>query len=524
MSHIPLIRSAGCLSSALLLALVAGCGGGGADNASVAPPNNTTLPGTGTPTTPGGATTTDPGTGSGTGTGTGATGSTGGTTPTTPTMDGLPAPVAATASMSMSCVDGAGYLCSGGSIIRSDNGIALTASGVQTYGRSTSDLAANNISMTGAFGLAPASGGIAEIRVAKNASGNVTSSALLLRDLGLSWDGKVERPPIIETFRTEQGHAQLAANGALAAIALPPSSDLSFYDYATRGVSGTQANYANNAYFPRSGNPPRCDASMPACPDTETTGVHVTQGDWRNGADTPDMANAVRVHEDGDIHAGDGLPTANGSPTFLPGGNGLGVPFAGSKGYRELLNWSFQYAHLATWLTQDTILIDEWAHLGNEHNKNRRGAVAFGPVSDNTAIPANGTAVYKGIVYGWYTANPLHDPSVFRGTATVSVDFSTRKVIVAFADTLTQDATATLVPAVAQNIVAMGAANTNVANYFTGSANSGNLRGGLSGRYFGPVISSGTTGPGPAEIGGTLRMTDAATGATLLGGFIGRKQ
>jgi len=515
MSHTSLLRSPVCLSSALLLALVAGCGGGG-DNAPAAIPNNTTVPGTGTPTEPG--------------TGTGGTGSTGGTTPTTPTTptppttDGLPAPVAAASLMSMSCVDGTGYVCSGGSIIRSDNGIALTASGVQAYGRSTSDLAASNISMTGAFGLAPASGGIAELRVAKSASGNLTSSALLLRDLGLSWDGKVERPPIIETFRTELGRLQLAGNGALAAVALPPSSNLDFYDYATRGAAGTQANYANNIYFPRSVNPPRCDASMTVCPTTETTGLQVTSGDWRSGGDVPDMANAVRLHEDGDIHAGDGLPAANGSPTFLPGGTGFGAPFPGAKGYRELLNWSFQYANLATWLTQDTILIEEWAHLGNEHNKNRRGAVAFGPVSDNTAIPASGTAVYKGIVYGWYTANPAQDPSVFRGPATVSVDFSTRKVIVAFADTRTQDAAATLVPAVSQNSVVMGAANTNVANYFTGSANSGNLRGGLSGRYFGPVISSGTTGVGPAEIGGTLSMTDAATGATLLGGFIGRKQ
>jgi hypothetical protein len=427
--------------------------------------------------------------------------------------------------MTMSCVDGPTYQCSGGNIIKSDNGVALTSSGVQAYGKSTSDLADPNPNGSGAFGLALSSGGVAEIRLAKNSSGTISDPAVLLSNLGLTWDGKTERPQIVETFKTTQGRVQLDARGALTFVALPPSSDLSFYDYAVKSTAGTQQNYANNRYFPRT-DPSRCDPPSP-CPTTETTGLHYYPGDWRTGGSTPDTADVGRVHGDGDVHAGDGRPAPDGSRTILPGGNGPGVPFPGSKGYRALELWSFQHANLASWATQDTVQIGEWGAL-NEHNKNRRGIVAFGAVTDPASVPATGSATYSGIAYGLYhvpnPADALKDPSSFRGTATVTVNFATREVIVTIDKTVTSGTAGTAVPVALRAVTTMGAAGTNAANYLTGLVDNGTLKGGLSGRHFGPVVATGTSGQGPAEIGGAFSLSNSTTGAVALGGFIARKQ
>ena len=423
----------------------------------------------------------------------------------------------------MSCVDGANFQCSGGSIIRSDNGVALTGSGVQVYGKSTSDLATPIVVKTSASGLTLDSGGVAEVRVGKNATGAITTPALLLSNFGLSWDGKTERPPIIETLRTTQARVQLNANGALTFGTLPDSSNLGFYNFATLAVNATQANYANNSYFPRTGNPSRCPIDVTPCPTTESSGLSNQLGDWRTGGSTPDWASGARLHEDGDIHAGNGIPGSGGTVTILPGGTGVGVPYPGAKGYRNFANWGLQYANLSAWVSQDTVLIDEWANQGNEHNKNRRGIVTFGAVTDPAAVPTTGTATYSGIAYGWYGRGALEEPPVFRGTATITVNFATRQVAVTVADTATYDAAATPVPATFAATTGMGAAGSNVANYLTGTITSGTLLGGIGGRYFGPVVSTGTSGAGPAEIGGAFRMA-SASGVAIIGGFIARKQ
>lgn len=422
----------------------------------------------------------------------------------------------------MVCADGAGYQCSGDTIIRRENGIALTSSGVQAYGVSTSDLSAQNTVKTGASGFALASGGTAEIRIAKDSSGAVSKSAVLLNKLGLTWDGKTERPPIVEAFGTTQGRTVLTASGALSSATLPDSADLGFYDYAIKGTGGTQTNYANNRYFPRS-SPSRCPADLVPCPTTETSGVHYSAGDWRTGGNTPDLASASRVHEDGDIHAGNNVPDANGNPTILPGGDGIGVPFPGSKGYRSLDNWGLQYGNIAAWLTQDTVVIEEWAKAGNEHNKNRRGMVAYGDVTNPAAVPASGTATYSGFVYGWYAPDGVVEPAVFRGSAQVSVNFASRLATVTIQNPVTWDAAAKSVPVALTVTVPMGAAGSNVANYLTGPVQNGGLNGGLGGRYFGPVTGAGANA-GPAEIGGTISLANATSGQAVLGGFIARKQ
>jgi len=514
MKHLGLNLKPLCLAL-LATGILSACGGGGGSDNSA--PATGTTPGATTPggTTPGGTTPggTAPGGTTPGGTTPGGT-APGGTTPGGTT--GSPAPVSSTASMVMTCPGGASVQCSGDTIIRTENGIALTSSGVQAYGRSTSDLANPIIVKTSASGFAPASGGVAEIRVSKDANATPSAPVVILRDLGLSWDNRVDRPTIVETFNTTQGRTGLAADGSVSSSALPPVTDLSYYNWATLGPAGTQLNYANNRYFPRA-EPSRCAADVNPCPTVETVGPRVSLGDWRTGsAAFPDVMSAIRVHEDGDIHAGNATPGS--TPAWLEGGNGIGIPFPGSKGYRSFDNWSLQYTNLGAWLTQDTVVIEEWARAGNEHNKNRRGVVTYGAVTDPAAVPTTGTVTYTGFSYGWYSANGAVDPSVFRGTATITVNFATRQVTIAVQNTNTYDSANAPVPVTFNTSAGMGAASTNVANYMTGTVASGNLSGGLGGRYFGPVVNGA-----PAEVGGTFQMTNAATGQMVVGGFMGRR-
>ncbi|NEX64085.1 HupA family protein [Noviherbaspirillum galbum] len=347
-----------------------------------------------------------------------------------------------------------------------------------------------------------------------------TDSTMVLSNLGISWDGKAERPVIIEAFKPTLGRTALAASGAIALGALPDSSDLSFYDYATKGTSATQANYANNRYFPRA-TPSRCPAGTATCPSTETAGLAVlSRGDWRTGGTTPDLTESERLHEDGDVHAGN---SSSGGP--LPDATGAGIPYPGAKGYRTLNNWTLQYANLGAWFTQDTVEIVEWTTPapGNEHNQNRRGMVAFGDVTNPAAVPSAGTAVYSGTLHGWYGTNPANEPALIRADVTVTVNFATREVAVDVANSLLEDSAGTTVPLAFKATVGAGAAGSNVANYMTGPVTVGALKGGLGGRFFGPVVQGGS-GAGPAEIGFTFTVTDAASGASVLAGFVGRKQ
>jgi hypothetical protein len=427
----------------------------------------------------------------------------------------------------MSCADGAGYQCSGSTIIRIDNGVALSSSGVQVYGKSTNDLATPIKDPTTAYGLMLASGGVADLRVNKASNGTVSSAAMVLSNLGISFDGIQERPAIVEAFRTVQGRTLLASNGAITFDnVLPDSTNISFYDYATKGTGATQANYANNQYFPRS-TPARCPAYMMPCPSIETTGIHYSTGNWRSGGFIPDVTKATREHGDGDVHAGNGLPDAKGNPTYFGESTGPGVPYAGTKGTRDLINWSLTYSNLGAWKTKDTVSIAEWGGP-NEHNQNRRGLVAYGNVTDPSAIPVTGTASYYGFVYGWYARNATEEAAFFQGDAVITVDFATRQVVIKIQDTVADfdysDKFATPVPVALTATAAMGAAGNSVANYLTGPVDNGTLKGGISGRYFGPIVSSGTSGAGPAEIGGAFSLSNATTGQAVVGGFIGTKQ
>ncbi|MDB5769948.1 MAG: hypothetical protein JWM42_322 [Burkholderia sp.] len=444
---------------------------------------------------------------------------------------GFLAPMPATTPLVMSCVDGASFQCSGTDIIRIENGVGLTSFGVQAYGRSTSDLAANNPEKTTAYGMALASGGVAEIRLAKDSNGVVSEPRLLLRNLGISWNNRVERPLIVETFRTGQARTIIGADGAVTFAPLPAPSDYAFYDFADRGIAGTQSNYANNAYFPRGAdNPPRCTRAAgdtTPCDTIESTGPQFRTGDINSGGTNPAHTSAIRLHGDGDVHAGNGTLDQNGNPTILPGGSGIGVPFPGSKGYRSLDNWSLRYANLSTWVTQDTVSIVEWAPGSVEHSKIRRGTVAFGDVTLASKVPTTGAATYVGVAYGWYArdGSTTTFPAFFRGAVRVTTNFVTREVKVTLVDSFENVSTMPALPAVDFHTgTKMGSAGTNVANYFTGAFDNGSMAGGVSGRYFGPVVTGTDGTAGPAEMGGTFRMAHPTNGAAVVGGFIALKR
>ncbi|MEY3720925.1 MAG: hypothetical protein RL618_1444, partial [Pseudomonadota bacterium] len=78
----------------------------------------------------------------------------------------------------MSC-PAADMQCSGGTILRVENGIGLTSFGVQTYATSMNDLLPNNPAPGSAMGLLPATGGIADVRVTRTTNGDTTAVALL---------------------------------------------------------------------------------------------------------------------------------------------------------------------------------------------------------------------------------------------------------------------------------------------------------------------------------------------------------
>ena len=135
----------------------------------------------------------------------------------------------------MRCQGSGNVHCSGDTILRTDEGITVTASGVQAYGISTTDLLTPNPDATGAKGLRATTGGLAEVRLQRSESGSPASVALLLSNMGISWDGMTERPPVIETFSTQQGRVEIDANGQIVLKPLPAFTDINFYDYATKG-------------------------------------------------------------------------------------------------------------------------------------------------------------------------------------------------------------------------------------------------------------------------------------------------
>ena len=97
---------------------------------------------------------------------------------------------------------------------------------------------------------------------------------------------------------------QLDTNGLAVLQPLPAATDLSFFDFGRRGANGTQTNYANNVYFPRT-EAVRCPSNHPGCPSVETQGLRAQLGDWRSGGSTTLRVSLAASH-------------ANASRSMLP--------------------------------------------------------------------------------------------------------------------------------------------------------------------------------------------------------------
>lgn len=414
----------------------------------------------------------------------------------------------------MSCPAGVS-VCSGSSETSRSGAIKLTAYGVQTITASTNDLlatpGARGPGATTAFGLAPLTNGLAEVRVSREAGGPVTAVNLLLSGLGLSWDGTSERPPIVENFGLPRGRIQLGATGMASIVPLPAATETAFWnnDGATGG--GTQANYANNLYFARSPSTAQCTAGDTACLTAAQNGLRLVRGDWRTGGVRPDESSASRLHEDGADMAPDE------------------IPFAGFKGYRDIWTWNYQYAQLAGWITQDTVNIVEWVpppRSGNdEHNKARRGVVAFGATTPPAAVPATGTARYAGLARGWYSPDGRAEASPIVASVEITVDFAARNASVRLFNLRVDEAQQPTPQLAAEstNVLPFGTQANTLIGPVTHGSGSGVATGVAGVRFFGPV-----SGGAPAEIAGTFSVrgssaspiVDAIFGA---GGFIAKR-
>lgn len=387
--------------------------------------------------------------------------------------------------------------CSGGAAGNPVGTIRLTSNGLQTLAASTSDLAANNSNVTEAFGLQPTTDGFADIRVLRDAEANVSAIDLLLSDLKLYWDGKTERPRIIENFGITRGRVQLGAQGMSTMIALPAPGD-PFWDNNPASFTGTQDHYANNHYFERQA--PACSEGDAACVAAASHGLQLTRGDWKTGGLRPNQVIADRLHEDG----------ATQGPEQ--------IPYAGFKGYRDIWNWNYDYANVAGWITKDTINIQEWGG-GGEHNKERRGAIAFGQLTDVKAIPANGTATYRGYARGWYSPDGMSEVFPVAADLQVTVDFAKRQ---ASLELLAMRIDEWLPPAVdpatklasnSSNILPFGSP----ANSAIGTIDHGGAVGHAGLRFYGPTVNGA-----PPEIAGSFAIR-GTSGISAIGGFIGRR-
>ncbi len=383
--------------------------------------------------------------------------------------------------------------------------LKLTANGVQAIGASTNDLLATPGMRGGdaqlAYGLAPLDKGLASIRVARDTAGAVTAANLLLSGLGLSWDGTHERPPVIESFGLARGRIQ-GGTGLASLVALPAASDAAFWNNHPASGGGTQANYANNIYFPRELSTTHCTDTDATCIAAAKNGLRLRRGDWRNGGTTPDQADGGRLHEDGATQAPDN------------------IPYAGFKGYRNLWNWNYRYALLGGWITQDTVSISEWGG-DDEHNKSRRGVVAYGELTPPKTLPTSGSARYVGLAHGWYSPNGVIEPYPIAADIEINVDFAARSARVQLSNLRIdeeQNPSPQLITESSNTVSVTTAANT-----VGGAVTHGDTAGHLGARFYGPVSNGG-----PPEIAGTFSVRGSSGSPIVgtmfgLGGFIARR-
>jgi hypothetical protein len=387
--------------------------------------------------------------------------------------------------------------CSGDVVGTPVGPIRLTSNGLQTIGASSSDLSVTNTNTTEAFGLQPTTDGLADIRVLSDADANISAVDLLLSGLKLFWDSKTERPKIIENFGITRGRVQLGAQGMSTMTALPAQGD-PFWDNNATTFTGTPDHYANNHYYERPA--PACADGDAACIAAASHGLQLTRGDWKSGGMKPNQIEADRLHEDGATQGPDK------------------IPYPGFKGYRDLWNWNYDYANVAGWITKDTINIQEWGG-GGEHNKERRGAIAFGQLTNVKAMPTTGTAIYRGYARGWYSPDGQSEVFPIAAEIEASVDFAKHQATIQLL-TLRIDE---WLPDNVDPAVKLAASSSNIlplgspANAAIGAITHGDAGGYAGLRFYGP-----STAGAPPEIAGSFSLK-GTSGITAIGGFIGRR-
>lgn len=421
--------------------------------------------------------------------------------------------------------DATGF-CSGSSILQIDHGIAVTASGVQTYGVSTSYISAT-ADPNNPVGLKLASGGTLEVRTSRGKNSMPSSAALILSNMGLSWDGKTERPPIIETFSTSQKRLELSSNGLLLNKDVPPPDDLRFYDFGQFGVAATQNHYANNIYFPRPEGVTCNEKKASSCRSSESPPLSVEAGDWRTGGNKPDKLVASHYHLDGAIEVGSDISPRSSNvlanSISIDNSNILGGLIPGAQGSRQYQQWSYGWSNLGVWNTQDRVNMQVWGG-SQDFQKLISGTVAFGSLSLPERIPQSGTAVYSGNVYGWLSYDYAGSTVPFFANANVTVNFANNNVEFAMSKTrlLENDYTDIYLDPIQATL---SIDRQKLQNYVSGRLDYADMQGWVGARFFGPITTDGS-GIAPVEMAGSFNMQCGQFDAcpVLVGGFLLKKQ
>jgi len=424
------------------------------------------------------------------------------------------------------CYGDASVQCSGASTLQIDNHIAVTDSGVHTYGISNPDFLTKT-SLINPVGLKLASGGIVEVRSSRSKNSAPSDVTLILSNIGLSWDGKTERPPIIETFSQTSKRVELSSNRVLLNKVLPQSDDVNFYDYATLRAAATQSHYANNVYLPRPLDTACSNGNANTCLLTESPPLVIEFGDWKNSGNKPDKLFASHAHLDGAVAVGSGvtprkITNPNNSvsieiPTILGGLT------PGAQGSRQYQQWSYGWSNLGVWTTQDMVNMQAWGG-SRDVQKLISGTVAFGTVSIPERISQSGTATYSGNVYGWLSYDYEGNSVPFFADANVTVNFANNTAEFVFNKTRTveHDYSDIYLPPV-QTTLTLD--RQKFKNYLHGELDFAGMKGGVGARFFGPNTTGGS-GIAPVEMAGTFNMqceqfTDCPV---LIGGFLLKKQ
>jgi hypothetical protein len=422
------------------------------------------------------------------------------------------------------CYGDASVQCSGASNLHIDNHIAVTASGMHTYGVSNPS-GFSKTSPVNPVGLMLASGGTVEVRSGRGKNSAPSDVALIMSNLGLSWDGTTERPQIIETFSSTSKRVELSSSGFLLNKDLPALNDVSFFDFALRGTGATQSHYANNVYFPRPQD--AACSNVNACLLTESPPLVIEHGDWKTGGNQPDKLVASHAHLDGAVEVSANNTTVKsdspndsvsiGTPTILGGLT------PGAQGYRTYTQWSYGWSNLGVWATQDIVNTPTWGG-SREDKKLISGTVAFGTVSIPDRIPVTGTAIYSGNVYGWLSYDPTGSSVPFFANATVTVNFANNTAEFLFSKTriIEKDYSDIFLPPV-QTTLSLD--RQKFRNYLNGRLDFASMQGGVGARFFGPITTGGS-GIAPVEMAGSFNMqcAQASDCFVLVGGFLLKKQ